>query len=138
MQRPTLCGITFAIAMLSLFCFSGCGGKGLKPVVGVVKLDGKPLTNATVTFVPEGGEGPAAHAVTSADGRFILDTHGGKGAKPGKYKVMVFKIDESAPKSAGPPPSLVPPTYTKKDKTPIEVTIPHSGDVVLELKSDAK
>lgn len=84
----------------------GCGsaGNGLKlpdpvPVKGTVKIDGEtPLSNAVVSFIPEGGKamGLGANAVTDASGAFELVTALGakptKGAVAGEYKVVISQL----------------------------------------------
>ncbi|MEW4565319.1 carboxypeptidase-like regulatory domain-containing protein [Bremerella sp. JC770] len=70
----------------------GCGdGNKLKPVSGVVTMDGDPLEAATVVFVPiEGGRGNAV-ATTDQQGRYELSYINDKGTEPGTYKVIVTK-----------------------------------------------
>jgi hypothetical protein len=82
------CGILAAALLLTGV---GCGRK-VKPVRvdGVVLLDGKPLKDAMVTFVPEEGGGRLAAGLTDEDGNFELTTGtSGDGALPGSYKVTV-------------------------------------------------
>ena len=98
--------------VLSITLWSvGCGGpdnaaelaflKDLVPATGRVTLDGKPLSGATVTFVPditvEGGR--MATALTDADGVYELITsvpavtpEESKGALPGEYVVVISRI----------------------------------------------
>ena len=71
------------ILMLSVGC-----GTGVQPVTGTVKLDGKALSDAVVSFVPI-GEGSAGAATTDSEGRFSITSVLGAGLAPGKYKVSV-------------------------------------------------
>ena len=78
------CPTTASLALLSvawLALVAGCGGQEypLAPVAGSVTLDGKPLANIHVTFLPQAkgksrNAGPASCGVTDAEGRFILKT----------------------------------------------------------------
>jgi hypothetical protein len=125
---------------------AGCGGNGLTAVHGVVKLDGNPVANAVVYFNPQFEGGRQASATTDDKGRFELNTYGvGKGAAPGDYKVTVFKSPDADqrkkgikdPPLPGPsgtrPLSVIPPPYDDLSTTTLRVTVPHSGDVTLEL-----
>jgi hypothetical protein len=68
------------------------------PVSGRVTLDGQPLADARLTFQPErdpkaGGimNGPEAHGVTDADGRFTLTTvFKDRGATIGRNRVTIM------------------------------------------------
>jgi hypothetical protein len=85
---------------------AGCGGRGahkVAPVSGRVKLDGEPLANATVQFVPVGGAAdqappPSSVGVTDKDGHYFLvlsNASKTKGAVVGKHKVMITLGSES-------------------------------------------
>lgn len=66
--------IIFAVVLVAV----GCGGGPERaPVSGTVKLDGKPLTTATVIFVPQAG-GPYAKGAIDPDGTYELQTDDGK------------------------------------------------------------
>lgn len=70
----------------------GCGPKGPVhvPVSGTVTLDGQPIANAAVMFIPE-SSGQPAHGLTDAEGRFTLGVQKkGDGALEGKYFVTVI------------------------------------------------
>ena len=86
-------------ASVSAFCcltLLGCGQKGpaTAPVSGRVTLDGEPVTDALVTFLPEGG-GTAATGQTNASGEYELICLGDKGAVIGKHTVKVTTIQSS-------------------------------------------
>ncbi len=78
-----------AVAML----LAGCGGGAddvpqTFPVTGVVKLDGQPLPEARVTFIPEGEA--ACAGITDAEGRYVLKHRSGaEGAPPGAARVQI-------------------------------------------------
>jgi len=98
-----------ALACLAIVFFvAGCSGgtaggpdaSKLVPVTGIVKLDGKPLADATVNFLPKTSAGPGFYpamgttdqsgkyelVVTAADGKTL------KGVVPGEYNVAVSKL----------------------------------------------
>lgn len=68
----------------------GCGDK-LYPVSGVVKIDGKPFENGSVTIVPVQG-GPPGFGGTDKDGNFTLETGNKSGVRAGTYKVALQKL----------------------------------------------
>lgn len=72
---------------LGLVLCAGCGSK-LGSVSGKVQLDGKPLPNAIVTFMPVGG-GSSGSATTDAEGNYKLNSVAADGLEPGKYKVAI-------------------------------------------------
>lgn len=74
-----------------LMSIVGCGGGlPLAPVTGVVTLDGQPLENATVTFLPIAGEGSTSIGETGPDGKFVLSyTREKHGALIGKHRVRI-------------------------------------------------
>ncbi len=72
----------------------------LVPTQGTVTLDGKPLSGATVTFIPEDGQKGTrrASAICNESGVYELITpiakmkpEETKGIAPGKYKVTISK-----------------------------------------------
>jgi hypothetical protein len=85
-----------AAALLTLA--AGCG-KAPRPVLveagGTVRLDGKPLKNAEVRFIPPEGWGPeyVASGVTDGAGRFQLTCKGQPGACAGENRVLVLEAE---------------------------------------------
>jgi hypothetical protein len=95
--------------IIGLFCVAlmvtivGCGEShpALTIVTGTVTYDGKPLADATVAIMPDGGDGTAKNAVgdTDAEGKFTLattfPTSGSvAGAVQGNYVLRVFKFEK--------------------------------------------
>lgn len=109
-----------ALATGAALCFMGCGSKqkpafvkNLVPATGRVTLKGKPLSGATVRFVPpisvDGGR--EATAIADQDGRYELATvvpgvspKDSKGALPGEYVVSISRI--AMPDGAPFPPDV--------------------------------
>jgi hypothetical protein len=117
-----------------LLCALGCGGPQFAPVSGVVKLNGKPLAHAIVTFQPiveKGGVAPNGSTGKTNDmGEYTLTGSGGElGAVVGKHKVRITAADNQATgdsdarpsKTAAPPKEKVPENYNTK--TTLEVTV---------------
>ncbi|QDU26482.1 hypothetical protein ETAA8_15600 [Anatilimnocola aggregata] len=89
------------IPLVLCVTFAGCGAQGPAtiPVSGVVTFDGKPLSGAMITFVPQGDtSGRGGLAQTDDEGKFVARTQDGKtiegiaGLVPGQYKVLVNKL----------------------------------------------
>src|SRR5687767_15247267 len=88
-----------AVLMLVLV---GCGPSGpeIASVSGRVTMDGKPLANATVVFIPENGR--PAGATTDADGRYELNFNEYReGAIPGKNMVRISTQRDPTPGEEG-------------------------------------
>lgn len=141
------------VAALSLFVGVGCGGGKVK-VNGVVTLDGKPIEGAMVTFHPKGGQGKSAFGTTDKDGNFQLTTKDNNdGAFAGEYNVTVVYAEGAAAPPADDvkgamtgmekasrgkqkaPKFIVPAKYATPDQSPLKQTVPPSGKVTLDLKS---
>jgi hypothetical protein len=95
--------------VLAVVGATGCGGDGpaVEKVAGVVRLDGKPVEGATVSFVPGSG-GLFASGLTAADGSFTLNTAApgarpGSGAAVGDYRVTIVKMESSSPRKTDDP-----------------------------------
>jgi hypothetical protein len=92
----------FAVATLLTvgFVLTGCSNSDRPPtypVTGTVTSQGKPVAGAAITFVPTGDDGEAASAFSDSDGKYALTTwERGDGARPGKYRVKVSKIEQGA------------------------------------------
>lgn len=120
-----------ALQVLSLvgaaILITGCGGSGLTPLTGTVKVDGAPLTGATgaVLFTPVGG-GPTAGGGIKADGTYTVTSGSQAGLAPGEYLISV-----SASKPANPhntevaeiPKPMIPVRYADPKTSELKVTI---------------
>ena len=87
-------------ALLVVLC--GCGERGQKLVKssGVVTYKGKPLPEASVTFVPTEGGLPSIGR-TDPSGRFELTTSGRPGAPLGSFDVAISAVRQKRPVSPG-------------------------------------
>jgi len=86
MQR--LLVLTCCLAVVGLV---GCGGSNLGQVSGKVTMDGEPLPNVMVTFVPQAG-GRSSTGTTNAAGEYELVYVGETGAEIGTHKVSVKSL----------------------------------------------
>jgi len=122
--------LCFALLAL-LIAVPACGKKTLKTenVTGVVTLDGSPLKDCTVTFVPaEGSSGVQSYGKTNASGEYKLQTMQGAadaGTTPGEYKVS-FKCFETIE------------TGTTTDDDGVEVPETESRSLLPEKYEDSK
>jgi hypothetical protein len=137
----------------------GCGEsinyevEGLVPVTGTVKVDGQPVANASVLFVPagEGATGTAASATTDATGKYELVTgeEGQKGAKPGTYRVVISQyLKDGQPVAPNPEKSpmdlmiegakeTMHANYSDMAFTKLQREVPTAGGTIdFELKAD--
>src|SRR5207253_1368697 len=101
-MKPSRLSRTLAYTMVtcSLLVLTGCGGMKLVPVSGTATLDGKPLSQCTVSFNPDAAKGNP-HTIScigrlDGQGHFQLKTiavrgsEGGPGAPLGWYKVTLL------------------------------------------------
>jgi Carboxypeptidase regulatory-like domain len=144
-----------------VFGAAGCGAGGLSTVQGTVTLDGQPLPNATVTFLPASGKGQQARGVTDASGNFRLETFKpGDGAVPGEYKVIIQYTEGLSPEATTapkegqsmkdmweksqkalkeqqkkPPKYVIPAKYSDPGQTVLTQRVPAGGPVKFDLQS---
>ena len=87
----------FALCFGLLIPLAGCTDDGRPELVeatGTVKLNGEPVADAWIFFMPEAGNPimRPSRARTDSEGNFRLSTYGkGDGIPPGKYKVGIEK-----------------------------------------------
>ena len=88
-----LFSVLCVVAALALGCNRGPARPKLVPVHGTVTLDGKPLPEAIIRFVPVGSTpGTGASGYTDKYGKYeVLDRGGDKGAPMGEYNVSIVK-----------------------------------------------
>ncbi len=144
MNRVRTFGLALLIGAIT-FSSIGCGGGGpddkpdMGQVTGTITMDGKPLADATVTFIPE--KGRPAFGKTDAEGKYELTyIRQEKGCKIGPNKVSVttaVEADESgdegeAKKKA---PERVAVKFNKKTTLTADVKKgPNTFDFAVEAK----
>jgi hypothetical protein len=120
-------------------------------VSGVVTLDGKPMPDAIVQFLPDPDrktDGPPSSGKTDGEGRFRLtseDKHGKDGAVVGFHRVVIWDARTAAPprnrwtegKRPNTPPSRIPPRYTRAQETPLRQEV-KSGPQTITLEVASK
>ena len=109
-----------AIAIVAAAC-GGCakGGPKLYPATGTVTLDGKPLVDATVSFVPAAGR--PSDGKTDGSGKYVIMTNGQPGMSVGPCKVAVSKfISQGEMPPMSPSPDDMKKMYEKKKKGEVE------------------
>jgi hypothetical protein len=119
------------IVLMVAVCLVGCGRPEVElgSVTGTVTLDGKPLSNAFVQFVPSRG-GRAAGGATDETGHYELDYSAqDKGALVGTAKVLISTGDPESGRK-----EMVPPRYNRNTDLTAEVG-PGANVLDFELQS---
>ena len=119
----------------------GCGGGGLDrlPVAGSVTLDGNPLADGSITFIPT-GEGVTAGGKI-ADGQYEIPRS--DGPVPGSHQVRINAseptgetiIDPAGDIEVPQMRSLIPPKYNVQSELTAEVTADGPNRFDFELSS---
>lgn len=116
---------TLGTCLIVLACI-GCGPSGpeIAGVEGTVTMDGAPLPDASVVFVPENGR--PAGATTDSSGHYVLTfTEGREGAMLGKNKVRISTQRDPSETPDGDPipakPETIPMRYNAN--TELEFTV---------------
>ena len=118
----------------------GCGGAApLVPVEGTVTLDGDPLVDAKVVFLPE--QGRPSSARTDESGRYrIMYTREVRGALIGRHKVQIttsLEADESPdPEFENGRPESIPAKYNTQSTLVAEVSPRTNARVDFELETN--
>ena len=139
---------TAVLTCLGVMAVAGCGRKPpLAEVEGTVRLDGRPLADVLVCFLPEpdkGASGPRSVAVSDADGHYRLRCDDQRdGAVLGWHRVffedMTLYLASRQDGAGGARPALVsrlPPRYTTGTWTPFSFEVKAGAQVIdLDLKS---
>lgn len=140
MPTTSACVRLGVVALLLAFA-AGCSGENWvinEQVEGTVKLDGKPLANVAVEFVPTGDpkkQPPLSHGTTDDKGHFVLTCDNKKpGAVVGKHSVLVIVGRSEGDKQ----PDPIPAVYANLNKTPLKLEITpdkHTYDLDLTAKA---
>jgi hypothetical protein len=135
----------YFVFTIILVTFIGCSPSSkrnlpVEYVEGIITMDGVPLDNAFVLFVPKTeGQGEAASGYTNAQGKYTLTSLNGnlnKGALPGDYIVLITKtisvpitgaVHEEGDAPLEESKSFVPAVYNNRSKPLLEVTVVVKG-----------
>jgi hypothetical protein len=119
----------------------GCGGKFPSRVSGVVRVDGAPAKEGTVSFEPV-GPGMMASGKISSDGTYVLKSNADLGLAPGEY-VAMLDIREAPiwPKNGGlpmPGKLKIPEQYARTETSGLNFTVePGSNSIDIEISTQA-
>ena len=144
--------ITMAVTALLVTSAAGCGSSppapAIAPVSGVVRVDGAPVADARVSFIPvDGTPGLGGWTTTDAEGRYGMRTpwiRSGlmgqsvtwlEGAPPGRYRVVVSRRlhPDGSPMRADEAPSDSPavetiaPFFSDESGGILRVDVPAAG-----------
>ena len=146
--RQVLLTRTFVLLAVHIGCFVGCSEKGPEraSVKGTVTLDGQPLDNGYINFIPQGkGGGPNSGAEIRKDGTFSVS--GEKGVIVGRNRVEIHATKKTGNKIPGVPPAVpegtlidevaeaIPEKYNTKS-TLTEMIGSEENSIDFKLKSD--
>src|SRR5260370_3556 len=128
-----------ALAMLGpavLLCGCDRTDPSLVPVTGTVKVNDRPLANATVTFIPKDGTpGFGGVGKTDAAGNYKLSgsRDNAVGIPPGEYRVVISKrlmpdgselpANDNTPPMASPAKESVPAAYSSMAASTVMATV---------------
>ena len=132
--------LSATVLVTSVSCFGcGKGGPPIEHVEGTVTMDGQPLKNATVLFVPQSGGRPAA-AATDENGHYVLTfTEGRRGAMLGPNKVQISTQADPGETLEGDPipghPETVPVQYNVETTLSFDVKEGEDNVANFDLKS---
>lgn len=107
---------------------AGCGGSDgpkLADVTGTVTLDGKPLTRASIRFVPEATGGSPSYGATTKGGEYqLLFSADKSGAMIGRHRVEIEMLEpefDQEGKIVGEKPPVLPAKYRNGSELSAEV-----------------
>ena len=132
-------GSGISLLLVIVLAFPGCGAKPNYAVRGSVTLDGKPLPEARVTFLPRDSNGTAAMAITDPQGLYQLEQGFNiQGAAAGEYKVTITTFVDGDPFSDPPVPPIpekVPDRYNLNSELSAKII---SGENVFDFPLTSK
>ena len=152
MQRASMLAVFLVASTLFMGCGSGSDKPELRPVTGVVTVDGETVTAGQVTLIPKvdsGTRGPTFTGQIREDGSFsIFGPSGVEGVIPGEYQVVIYatptsheemmKISEQEKKvlkkSDFVHDSNIPPVYQNPKKTPLKIVVKDKQDNSYQLQ----
>lgn len=145
-RSPAIVSYAFFV---SGFLVVGCSGGSAEsykvvPLTGKVTMNGSPLAEADVQFIPQGTTLPdffGSAGRTNGEGSYVAFSGNREGIPPGKYKVTVKKwvgpdgkavapnegMDINQLKASGSAQEGVPVLYSDPNQTTTEVTIAETG-----------
>lgn len=146
LSRTGVCSVLLPLALLILT--TGCTGDNypsMYPVSGVITMDGKPLANAQLGFVPvtDDGEGFSGVGAAESDeqGRFEVYFAEYTGLPEGSYRVTVElpyfdDADDEGGEGSEQVTMMIPSQYETEDTTPLQIQVQaiENNEISLEIK----
>ncbi|MCA9248788.1 MAG: carboxypeptidase regulatory-like domain-containing protein [Planctomycetales bacterium] len=127
-----------AVLVSALMVLAGCG-ENVEPAIGTVTLDGQPLPDAFLTFVPRGEQGSPGFAKTDSAGHYeMVRGSNDSGLIPGEYEVRITTYVEGKPDAVPPipeTPERVPARYNLNTELRVSVS-ENSEPFNFDLKSE--
>jgi hypothetical protein len=124
------------VGLCCLTSLLGCGGVSGASVRGKVTLDGSPLDDATITFVPTSGGQRQAAWTTVKNGQYTIAAKDGLGT--GQFRVEIRALRAANEKTNDPTlisaKEVVPSKYNSKSELMAEIK-PRQNTADFELKS---
>jgi hypothetical protein len=128
-----LCGCLLA------FCLGCDRGPEIASVEGTVTMDGKPLSNATVVFIPENGR-PAGGRTDERGHYSLIFTRGRSGALLGKNSIRITTAAEATEAADGTPipaqRETIPAKYNSQST--LEFTVEGGKENIANFDLDSK
>ena len=129
--------LSLAIIFAVISGVSGCGGMGSEkvvPVTGRVMVDGMPMSQGTVTFMPDESKGNKTQltpgGMIDGSGNYKLMTGDREGAPPGWYRVGVSPMGMSM---GGGMPTQSDPTKLEKSGPNKKYQLPSTSGISIEV-----
>tara|TARA_R110002111_G_scaffold256979_2_gene324670 strand:- start:173894 stop:174313 length:420 start_codon:yes stop_codon:yes gene_type:complete len=133
--------ILLFLSVVTVFCTGCSGAPGDVPktvaVTGIVTMKEKPVSGATVVFIPKSG--PSAFGTTDDSGSYVLKTGKLPGAIPGQHTVTItaggevpMPGTEAAKKSTV--KLEIPKSYGDPNTAGLSAEVKSSGENVFDFK----
>jgi hypothetical protein len=138
------------VAVLAPFVLCGCGRSvQLGQVDGTVRLDGQPIGQVMVVFIPLDPHLPQSFGISDDQGRFQLRCNNrSMGAAVGEHRVMLVDAvkspsgtskDDDVPEGADTPSSRIPTIYNRANRTPLRQSVAvGSQTITIDIASEKK
>ncbi|HEX4070442.1 MAG TPA: hypothetical protein VHX68_04715 [Planctomycetaceae bacterium] len=140
------------LTLAACVSLAACGCSRSAPlgqVEGTVRIDGQPIGQVMVVFVPEDKNLPQSMGVTDDLGRFKLRCNNGRaGAAVGQNRVTLVDAataavpkgrEEDPPDPSQIPPSRIPTVYNRATQTPLRQTVAAgSQTITIDIPADKK
>ena len=126
------------VCLICLLPLVGCGAGAGASVSGKVTLDGAPLDDATITFVPTAGGQRQAAWTTVKGGQYSIAAKDGLGT--GQFRVEIRALRPTGEKANPNEPTMVPAKealpskYNSKSELTVEIK-PGTNTADFDLKS---